>query len=392
MRKTWVNSRVQSLKPSGIRKFFDIVAQMDDVVSLGVGEPDFHTPWHVREEGIYALEKGLTTYTSNSGLLELRQEVSRYLEQQYGISYRPEDQVLITVGASEAIDLAMRAVIEPGDEVLIPEPSYVSYAPCVILAGGVPIAVPTTEESEFRLTAANLEQSITSRSKILVLPYPNNPTGAIMESQDLAEIAKVIAKHDLLVISDEIYSELTYGIKHVSIASIPGMYERTLVINGFSKAFSMTGWRLGYVAGDPELIAAMTKIHQFTIMCTPTISQYAAIEALRNGRESVEAMRSEYDLRRKFVVHAFRKIGLDCFEPKGAFYVFPSIKSLGMSSEEFCNRLLKEERVAVVPGTAFGSCGEGHIRCSYAYSLRNLEEAMVRIGRFVHKVRQEQYR
>ena len=309
MRKTWVNSRVQSLKPSGIRIFFDIDAQMDDVVSLGVGEPDFHTPWHVREEGIYALEKGLTTYTSNSGLLELRQEVSRYLEQQYGISYRPEDQVLITVGASEAIDLAMRAVIEPGDEVLIPEPSYVSYAPCVILAGGVPIAVPTTEESEFRLTAANLEQSITSRSKILVLPYPNNPTGAIMESQDLAEIAKVIAKHDLIVISAEIYSELTYGIKHVSIASIPGMYERTLVINGFSKAFSMTGWRLGYVAGDPELIAAMTKIHQFTIMCTPTISQYAAIEALRNGRESVEAMRSEYDLRRKYVVNAFRIIG-----------------------------------------------------------------------------------
>lgn len=390
MSRSWINSRVQSLKPSGIRKFFDIVAQMDDVVSLGVGEPDFLTPWHVREEGIYALEKGLTTYTSNSGLLELREEVSRYLEQQYNLSYRPQDQVLITVGASEAIDLAMRAVIEPGDEVLIPEPSYVSYAPCVILAGGVPVAVPTTNATDFRLTGSDLESSITDKSKILVLPYPNNPTGAIMERHDLADIARVIDKYDLLVVSDEIYSELTYGTKHVSIASLPGMYERTLVINGFSKAFSMTGWRLGYVAGDPELIAAMTKVHQFTIMCTPTISQYAAVEALRNGSESVEMMRSEYDLRRKFLVHAFRQMGLECFEPKGAFYVFPSIKSLGMNSEEFCNRLLEEERVAVVPGTAFGSCGEGHIRVSYAYSLHNLEEAVKRIGRFVHRVRQKQ--
>ncbi len=388
MSKSWVNSRVQSLQPSGIRKFFDIVAQMEDVVSLGVGEPDFLTPWHVREEGIYALEKGLTTYTSNSGLLELRQEVSRYLAEQYGLKYRPEDQVLITIGASEAIDLAMRTVLEPGDEVLIPEPSFVSYAPCAILAGGVPIAVTTTEETEFRLTGTELEKSITEKSKILVLPYPNNPTGAILEQHDLEELAEVIRRHDLLVVSDEIYSELTYGTKHVSIASLPGMEQRTIVINGFSKAFAMTGWRLGYAAGDPEIIAGMTKVHQFTIMCTPTISQYAAVEALRNGMESVKMMRNEYDLRRKFVVHGFRQMGLECFEPKGAFYVFPSIKSLRLSSEQFCNRLLQEERVAVVPGTAFGSCGEGYIRCSYAYSLSNLEKALVRIGRFVKRMRQ----
>jgi len=387
MSKPWVNSKVQSLHPSGIRKFFDIVAQMEDVVSLGVGEPDFLTPWHVREEGIYTLEKGLTTYTSNSGLLELRQEVSRYLAEQYGLEYQAEDQVLITIGASEAIDLAMRTVLEPGDEVLIPEPSFVSYAPCAILAGGVPVAVPTTEETEFRLTGADLEKTITKKSKILVLPFPNNPTGAILEQADLEQLAEVIRRHDLLVVSDEIYSELTYGTKHVSIASLPGMKNRTIVINGFSKAFAMTGWRLGYAAGHPEIIAGMTKVHQFTIMCTPTISQYAAVEALRNGMESVKMMRNEYDLRRKFVVHAFRKMGLDCFEPKGAFYVFPSIKSLGLSSEEFCNRLLAEEKVAVVPGTAFGRCGEGYIRCSYAYSLSNLEKALVRIGRFVKTMR-----
>ncbi len=387
MSKPWVNSKVQSLHPSGIRKFFDIVAQMEDVVSLGVGEPDFLTPWHVREEGIYTLEKGLTTYTSNSGLLELRQEVSRYLAEQYGLEYQAEDQVLITIGASEAIDLAMRTVLEPGDEVLIPEPSFVSYAPCAILAGGVPVAVPTTEETEFRLTGADLEKTIIKKSRILVLPFPNNPTGAILEQADLEQLAEVIRRHDLLVVSDEIYSELTYGTKHVSIASLPGMKNRTIVINGFSKAFAMTGWRLGYAAGHPEIIAGMTKVHQFTIMCTPTISQYAAVEALRNGMESVKMMRNEYDLRRKFVVHAFRKMGLDCFEPKGAFYVFPSIKSLGLSSEEFCNRLLAEEKVAVVPGTAFGRCGEGYIRCSYAYSLSNLEKALVRIGRFVKRMR-----
>jgi len=390
MRRPLINSKVQQIQPSGIRKFFDIVAQMDDVISLGVGEPDFPTPWHVREEGIYALEKGLTTYTSNAGLFELREAVSDYLYQRYALKYRPKDQILITVGASEAIDLVMRAVIEPGDEVLIPEPSYVSYAPCVILAGGVPVAVPTTEATDFRLTSEILERCITDKTQILVLPYPNNPTGAIMERKNLEDIAAVIARHDLLVVSDEIYSELTYGVDHVSIASLPGMQERTVLINGFSKAFSMTGWRLGYAAGEPELIAAMTKIHQFTIMCTPTISQYAAIEALRNGMESVQTMREQYDLRRKFVVKGFRQMGLDCFEPKGAFYVFPSIKRLGMSSDEFCDRLLREERVAVVPGTAFGKSGEGHIRCSYAYSMRNLEEALARIGRFVNRIIAEQ--
>ncbi len=386
MRKSWVNPRVQALEPSGIRKFFDVVLQMTDVVSLGVGEPDFVTPWHVREEGIYALEKGRTTYTSNSGLLELRQEISGYLSAQYQINYRPIDQILVTVGASEAIDLAIRAVIEPGDEVLIPEPSYVSYSPCVILAGGVPVAVPTTEKTNFRLTGDDLESCITSKTKMLILPYPNNPTGAIMEVDNLKEIAHVIEKYDLLVVSDEIYSELTYDVKHVSIASLPEMYERTLVINGFSKAFAMTGWRLGYVAGEAELISAMTKIHQYSIMCTPTISQYAAIEALRNGMDSVIAMRKEYDLRRKFVVHGFREIGFECFEPLGAFYVFPSIKKFGLSSEEFCDRLLHQERVAVVPGTAFGKCGEGFIRCSYAYSLKNLELALKRIKLFVDKL------
>lgn len=388
MSKSWVSSRVRDLEPSGIRKFFDVVLQMEDVISLGVGEPDFVTPWHVREEGIYALEKGRTTYTSNAGLLELRQEICRYLSEQYQIDYRPADQILVTIGASEAIDLAIRAVIEPGDEVLIPEPSYVSYSPCVILAGGVPIAVPTTEKTRFRLTGKDLESCITDKTKMLILPYPNNPTGAIMEVENLWDIAAVLKKHNLLIVSDEIYSELTYSTKHVSIASLPKMYERTLVINGFSKAFAMTGWRLGYIAGDPEIIAAMTKIHQFSIMCTPTISQYAAIEALRNGMDSVERMRKEYDLRRKFIVHGFREMGLTCFEPQGAFYVFPSIKSLGLSSEEFCERLLREERVAVVPGNAFGKCGEGYIRCSYAYSLKNLEHALVRIKRFVDRLKQ----
>lgn len=390
MKKSWVSPRVQNLEPSGIRKFFDVVLQMDDVVSLGVGEPDFVTPWHVREEGIYALEKGRTTYTSNSGLLELRQEISRYLSEQYQVDYRSKDQILVTIGASEAIDLAIRAVIQPGDEVLIPEPSYVSYSPCVILAGGVPIAVPTTEKTRFRLTGKDLESCITNNTKMLILPYPNNPTGAIMEVDNLWDIAAVLKKHDLLIVSDEIYSELTYNTKHVSIASLPQMYEKTLVINGFSKAFAMTGWRLGYIAGDCDLIAAMTKIHQFSIMCTPTISQYAAIEALRNGMDSVEKMRKEYDLRRKFLVHGLREMGLRCFEPQGAFYVFPSIKGLGLSSEEFCDRLLHEERVAVVPGNAFGKCGEGYIRCSYAYSLKNLELALVRIKRFVDRLQQSQ--
>ena len=382
---TLINQRVKSIQPSGIRKFFDIVSQMKDVISLGVGEPDFLTPWHVRDEAIYQLEKGRTTYTSNSGLLELRQEICHYLYNQYELKYNPNDEVLITVGASEAIDLAIRAVIKPGDEVLIPEPSYVSYSPCVILAGGTPVAIRTTEETEFRLTAEDVEECITPRSKILILPYPNNPTGAIMEKDDLKAIVDVLKKHNILIVSDEIYSELTYGTKHVSIASFEEVYDQTLVINGFSKAFAMTGWRLGYAAGPKSLIAVMTKIHQYAIMCTPTISQYAAIEALRNGMENVRCMVEEYDRRRKLLVHGFRKMGLDCFEPKGAFYVFPSIKSLGLSSEEFCDKLLYEAKVAVVPGNAFGKCGEGHVRISYAYSVETLEKALERIGEFVQK-------
>lgn len=381
--------KIKNIKPSGIRKFFDIVNQMEDAISLGVGEPDFATPWHVRDEAIYALEKGRTTYTSNSGLIELREEISRYLEQRYHISYNPVNEILVTVGASEAIDLAIRCIIESGDEVLIPEPSYVSYSPCVQMVGGVAVPLRTTEETEFRLTPQAIEEKITEKTKVLILPYPNNPTGAIMEREDLEAIAEVLRKYNILVISDEIYSELTYGGRHVSIASIKGMYEKTLVINGFSKSFAMTGWRLGYAAGPKALIKEMTKIHQYTIMCTPTISQYAAIEALRNGLEDVLKMVEEYDARRKLMVHRFNEIGLECFEPKGAFYVFPSIRSLGMTSEEFCEKLLYDEKIAVVPGTAFGACGEGYIRCSYAYSLKNLEEALERIERFVKKVKGE---
>ncbi len=388
MMESMISSRIDIIKPSGIRKFFDIVTQMEDVISLGVGEPDFATPWHVREEAIYALEKGRTNYTSNSGLLELRQEISRYLATSYQINYKPETEVLVTVGASEAIDLAMRALINPGDEVLIPEPSYVSYSPCVILAGGVPVAVPTTEKTDFRLTSADLASCITDKTKILILPYPNNPTGAIMDRENLIDIAQVLRQHNILIISDEIYSELTYDGEHVSIAAIEGMYDRTLVINGFSKSFAMTGWRLGYAAGPEVLIAAMTKIHQYAIMCCPTISQYAAVEALRNGMDSVKRMQEEYDRRRKLLVHGFNEIGLECFEPKGAFYVFPCIRSLNMTSEEFCDQLLKTERVAVVPGNAFGDSGEGYIRCSYAYSLANLQTALERIGRFVARVKQ----
>ena len=387
MMEKLLNPKVKSIPPSGIRKFFDIVTQMEDAISLGVGEPDFATPWHVRDEAIYALEKGKTTYTSNAGLIELRREISTYLHKSYNISYRPEEEVLVTVGASEAIDLAIRAVIEPGDEVLIPEPSYVSYSPCVILAGGIPIAVPTTEETEFRVTAGAIQEKISNRTKILILPYPNNPTGAIMEKHNLEELAEILRHQNILVVSDEIYAELTYGEKHVSIASIEGMYDKTLVINGFSKSFAMTGWRLGYAAGPKELIQVMTKIHQYTIMCTPTISQYAALEALKNGAEDVKGMVDEYDRRRKLMVHRFRKMELDCFEPKGAFYVFPSIKSLNMTSEEFCEKLLFEEKIAVVPGTAFGENGEGYIRCSYAYSLESLQEALDRIERFIKKIK-----
>jgi aminotransferase len=376
---------VKSIPPSGIRKFFDILTEMDDVISLSVGEPDFVTPWHVREEGIYSLEKGRTHYTSNSGILELRQEISSYLDRKFGLKYEPTNQILVTVGGSEAIDLAMRALISPGDEILIPEPSFVCYTPCTLLAGGVAVPIVTTEDNGFKLTPKQIKEKITSRTKILVLPYPNNPTGAILDKSELEAISKVIIENDLLVISDEIYAELTYSGKHVSIASLPGMKDRTILINGFSKAYAMTGWRLGYATGHPDIISAMTKIHQYAIMCSPTTSQYAAIEALRNGDEDIEKMAKEYNYRRRVIVDGFRKIGLDCFEPFGAFYVFPSIKKTGLSSIDFCEKLLYSEKVAVVPGNAFGNSGEGFIRCSYAYSIDNINEALKRIGRFIEK-------
>ncbi|WP_027207036.1 pyridoxal phosphate-dependent aminotransferase [Butyrivibrio fibrisolvens] len=378
-----LSDKVIDIKPSGIRKFFDIVQDMDDVISLGVGEPDFDTPWHIRDEGIYSLEKGRTFYTSNSGLKDLKQEVSNYVKRSQGITYDQASQVFITVGGSEAIDLAMRAMVNPGDEVLIPQPSYVSYEPCAILADAVPVIINLKEENEFRLTAKELEDSITDKTKILVLPFPNNPTGAIMEKSDLEAIAKVILEHDLYVISDEIYSELTYKEKHVSIISIPGMAERTIYINGFSKAYAMTGWRLGYACGPANIIRQMIKIHQFAIMCAPTTSQYAGVEALRNGDEDVAVMRKEYDRRRKYLLHEFNKIGIDCFEPYGAFYVFPNIKKFGLSSDDFAMQLLEKERLAVVPGTAFGDCGEGFIRISYAYSLEDLKKALERLKHFI---------
>ncbi|MCR4691644.1 MAG: aminotransferase class I/II-fold pyridoxal phosphate-dependent enzyme [Lachnospiraceae bacterium] len=379
--------QVVGLKPSGIRKFFDLVAEMPDAISLGVGEPDFDTPWHIRDEGIYSLEKGRTFYTSNSGLIELRTEISNYCKRRLGIDYNPREEMLVTVGGSEAIDLALRAMINPGEgeEVLIPQPSYVSYEPCAILAGAKPVIIELKAENEFRLTAAELEEAITDKTKILVLPFPNNPTGAIMEKEDLEAIAPLIEKHDLYVISDEIYSELTYKGDHVSIASLPGMRERTILINGFSKAYAMTGWRLGYACGPKQIIGQMTKIHQFAIMCAPTTSQYAAVDALRNGDGDVAEMREAYNQRRRYLMHAFSEMGMECFEPFGAFYVFPSIRKFGMTSEEFAMELLKEEEVAVVPGTAFGDCGEGFLRISYAYSLENLKIAMERISRFIQK-------
>lgn len=378
-----LSDKVIDIKPSGIRKFFDIVQDMDDVISLGVGEPDFDTPWHIRDEGIYSLEKGRTFYTSNSGLKDLKQEVSNYVKRTQGITYDQASQVFITVGGSEAIDLAMRAMVNPGDEVLIPQPSYVSYEPCAILADAVPVIIDLKEENEFRLTAKELEDSITDKTKILVLPFPNNPTGAIMEKSDLEAIAKVIIEHDLYVISDEIYSELTYKDKHVSIISLPGMAERTIYINGFSKAYAMTGWRLGYACGPENIISQMIKIHQFAIMCAPTTSQYAGVEALRNGDEDVAVMKKEYDRRRKYLLHEFDKMGIDCFEPYGAFYVFPNIKKFGLSSDDFAMQLLEKEKLAVVPGTAFGDCGEGFIRISYAYSLEDLKKALERLKHFI---------
>ena len=377
-----LNTKVQEIKPSGIRKFFDIVSEMKDAISLGVGEPDFETPWHIREEGIYSLEKGRTVYTSNSGLKELRQEICNYLKRRMKLDYQVSD-VLVTIGGSEAIDMALRAMVDEGDEVLVPEPCYVSYVPCVKLADGVPVTIELKAENDFRLTKQELLDAITEKTKILIMPFPNNPTGAIMEEKDLKEIAEVVVEKDLYVISDEIYSELTYGRPHVSIASMPGMKERTIVINGFSKSYAMTGWRLGYAAGPEAIIRQMTKIHQFAIMCAPTTSQYAAVEALKNGDADVENMRDAYDKRRKFLVSRLREIGLDTFEPYGAFYVFPCIKGMGMTSDEFATKLLEEEKLAVVPGTAFGDCGEGFLRISYAYSLERLKEALDRMERFV---------
>ncbi len=383
-----LSEKAAALKPSGIRKFFDIVSEMKDALSLGVGEPDFDTPWHIRDEGIYSLEKGRTFYTSNAGLKELRGEIASYLKRKLGIEYDPDHEVLVTVGGSEAIDIGMRAVLNPGDEVLIPQPSFVSYEPCAIMADGVPVIIDLKEEDEFRLTAAELRAAVTDKTKLLVLPFPNNPTGAIMERKDLEEIAEVIREKDLLVMSDEIYSELTYKGEHVSIASLPGMRERTILINGFSKAYAMTGWRLGYACGPKEILEQMTKLHQFAIMCAPTTSQYAAVEALRNGDGDVAEMRESYDQRRRYLLHAFREMGLECFEPYGAFYVFPCIREFGMTSEEFATRFLEEEKVAVVPGTAFGDCGEGYLRISYAYSLENLKVAIGRLERFVKKLRE----
>lgn len=385
-----LSKTIVGIEPSGIRKFFDIVNEMQDAISLGVGEPDFDTPWHIRDEGIYSLEKGRTFYTSNAGLRELKIEIANYLQRKYQLSYDFEQEIIITVGGSEAIDIAMRAMLDPGDEVLIPQPSYVSYLPCAVLANGVPVVIELKAENEFRLTAEELEAAITPKTKLLVLPFPNNPTGSILNRSDLEKIAEVILKHDLYVLSDEIYAELTYGEElHVSIASLAGMRERTIVINGFSKAYAMTGWRLGYACGPKVILEQMLKIHQFAIMCAPTTSQYAAVEALKNGDEDVERMRGEYDGRRRYLLHRLREMGLSCFEPYGAFYMFPCIKEFGMTSEEFAEKLLKSEKVAVVPGSAFGESGEGFIRISYAYSLEDLKKALERMERFILEQRRE---
>ena len=380
---------IKEVKPSGIRKFFDIVSEMKDAISLGVGEPDFDTPWHIREEGIYSLERGRTFYTSNAGLKELKVEISKYLERKINVLYDYHDEIMVTVGGSEAIDIAMRAMLDPGDEVLIPQPSYVSYLPCAQLIHAVPVIIELKEENQFRLTKQELLDSITDKTKMLVLPFPNNPTGAIMGREDLEEIAKVCVEKDIFVLSDEIYSELTYKEKHVSIASMPGMKERAVVINGFSKAFAMTGWRLGYAAAPKVILQQMLKIHQFAIMCAPTTSQYAAVDALKHGEHDVEKMTEAYNQRRRYLLHNFKEMGLDCFEPYGAFYVFPNIKRFGMTSEEFATRLLEGEKVAVVPGTAFGDCGEGFLRISYAYSLESLKVALARVRNFIERLDKE---
>ena len=381
-----LSDKIVQIPPSGIRKFFDIVNEMEGAISLGVGEPDFDTPWHVREEGIYSLEKGRTFYTSNAGLKPLKDEISYYLKRRCDVSYDPDHEILVTVGGSEAIDIALRAMLNPGDEVLIPQPSYVSYLPCTVLADGVPVIIELEEKDRFRLTPEKLLEKITDKTKILILPFPNNPTGAIMEREDLEKIAKIVIEKDLFVLSDEIYSELTYTDRHVTIASLPGMKERTVLINGFSKAYAMTGWRLGYAAAPEIILKQMLKIHQYAIMCAPTTSQYAAVDAMKNGDQHVEDMRESYNQRRRYLLHAFEEMNISCFEPQGAFYTFPNIKRFGMSSDEFATRLLKEEKVAVVPGTAFGDCGEGFLRISYAYSLESLKKALGRIKRFVDRL------
>lgn len=387
-----IAKKITQVRPSGIRKFFDIASEMDDVISLGVGEPDFDTPWRIREEGIFSLERGRTFYTSNAGLQELRDEICRYLDRKIHVSYDPRKETMVTVGGSEAIDVALRCMLDPGDEVMIPQPCYVSYVPCTIMADGVPVIVELKNENEFKLTVEDMEKKVTDRTKILVMPFPNNPTGSIMTREDLEPVAEFVKKHDLYVISDEIYSELSYKGEHVSIASLPGMRERTIVINGFSKGFAMTGWRLGYCCGPEEILSQMIKLHQFAIMCAPTNSQYAAVEGLRSCEDDVEEMRRAYNQRRRYLMHEFERMGLKCLEPYGAFYVFPSIREFGMSSDEFATRLLKEERVAVVPGSAFGECGEGFLRISYAYSLEDLKAALGRLEHFIQRLRKEQER
>ena len=382
-----LSQTIVNIKPSGIRRFFDLASERKNTISLGVGEPDFDTPWHIRDEGIYSLEKGRTFYTSNSGLIELREELCKYYERRFHVSYDARKETVITVGGSEAIDIALRAMVDPGDEVIIPQPSYVSYEPCAILAGAKPVIIELKNEDDFRLTAQELTEAITDKTKILILPFPNNPTGAIMEKENLEKIAKICIEKDIFVLSDEIYAELTFKNDHVSIASIPGMRERTIVINGFSKAYAMTGWRLGYAMGPEEIIAQMTKIHQFAIMCAPTTSQYAAVEAVRNGDEDVKKMRTSYNQRRNFLMNAFKEMKLPCFEPFGAFYVFPDIREFGMTSEEFAFALLEAQNIAVVPGTAFGDSGEGFLRISYAYSIEKLRIAMERISLFIEELR-----
>lgn len=386
--ETLMNRTLQDLKPSGIRKFFDIAAEMEEVISLSVGEPDFSAPWHIRQEGIRTLEKGKTWYSANAGMIELRQAIADHIRQESGVSYDPKSEILVTVGGSEAIDLTFRALVAPGDEVLIPEPSFVCYDPLTRMAGGVPVPLVTRAEEQFRLTPEALQAAITPRTKLLVLPFPNNPTGAIMPREELEKIAAVLRGTDIMVLSDEIYGVLTYGREHTSITQIEGMQERTILVNGFSKAYAMTGWRLGYACGPAPVMKMLTKLHQFGIMCAPTTAQYAAIEAMRNGAEDVVTMRREYDMRRRFIVDGLRKLGLDCFEPEGAFYVFPSIQTTGLTSDEFCRHLLEEKHVAVVPGNAFGACGEGYVRISYCYSLKHITEALRRMGAFLQELKE----